>query len=410
VTSTLFFLSVVVGFVFYLMRPEERARALRVGMAAIRSALIAIGYAKDAAIEDLRRPDPFRDALRARTSWAVITPALVVLNVAIYTRMIFEEGPISEPQTLIAWGGNFGPSTTNGEWFRLVTALFVHAGLLQLLVDTVALVQIGLLLERLIGPFAFTSVYLGTGVLVNLVNLSQHPVTVTVGFSGAVFGVYGLFLAQALWGLLHRSPVTIPLRALKRLAVPVLVFVLYNMATNGLGSPAIVGLATGCVSGLMVVKGVNERKPTLRQVTIAAAAILLVTVVSAVFLRGMTDARPEIVRLVAVEERIATLYQKAVGQFRNGRMSANELARLIDQTIMPELQAVRARLTALDRVPREQQTLVARAQEYLRLRDESWRLRSEGLHKSTLPTLTKAERPERAALEVLEKIRPPDQK
>jgi rhomboid protease GluP len=410
VTSTLFFLSVVVGFVFYLMRPEERARALRVGMAAIRSALIAIGYAKDAAIEDLRRPDPFRHALRARTPWAVVTPGLVVLNIAIFARMIFDEGPISEPRTLMAWGGNFGPSTTNGEWWRLVTALFIHAGLLQLFVDAVALVQIGLLLERLTGPFAFASVYLGTGMLVNLVNLSQHPVTVTVGSSGAVFGLYGLFLAQALWGLLHRSPVTIPLRALKRLAVPALVFVLYTMATNRLGSPAIVGLATGCVSGLLLVKGVNERKPTVRQVTIAAAAILVVTAVSAVLLRGMTDARPEIVRLVAVEERIAALYQKAVGQFRNGRMSANELARLIDQTIMPELQAVRTRVTALNRVPPEQQTLVAGAQEYLRLRDESWRLRSEGLHKSNLPTLTKAERPERAALEVLEKIRPADQK
>ena len=91
-------------------------------------------------------------------------------------------------------------------------------------------------------------------------------------------------------------------------------------------------------------------------------------------------------------------------------MSASELAKLIDQTIVPELQAVGTRLTALEGVPSEQQALVASAEEYLRLRNESWRLRSEGLHKSNLPTLTKAEKPERAALEVLQKIRPADQK
>ena len=408
--STLFVLLVVSGFIIYMMRPDERVRALRLTVAAIRSGLRAIGYAKDAAIEDFQRPDAFRDALRARTPWAVVTPALVALNVTIFMRMVFDAGPISEPETLIAWGGNFGPRTTNGEWWRLVAAMFVHAGLLHLLVSTVGLVHIGFLLERLVGPLAFAGIFLGAGTLVNLVNLSQFPITVTVGSSGAVFGLYGLLLAMVIWGLLFRSPLTIPLGALKRLGLPALVFVLYNMATSGLGAPAIVGLATGFGGGLVLAKGISEHKPTVRQVAVATAATLVITLVSAIFLRGMTDARPEIVRIVAVEDRIAGLYQKAVAQFRNGRMSASELAKLIDQTIVPELQAVGTRLTALDGVPTEQQALVAGAEEYLRLRNESWRLRSEGLHKSNLPTLTKAERPERAALEALEKIRPADEK
>jgi len=391
------------------MTPEERARALRATVSAIRYALTAIGYAKDAAIEDLHRPDPFRDALRERTPWAVVTPALVIVNLSIFMRMLFDAGAVSEPETLIAWGGNFGPRTTNGEWWRLVTAMFVHAGLLHLLVNVAGLIQVGLLLERIVGPLAFAGVYFGAGTLVNLVNLSHYPVIVTVGPSGAVFGLYGLLLALAGWGLLRRSPVTIPLRALKRLGLPAVVFVLYNMATNGLGSPAVVGLATGLVGGLLLAKGVNEHKPTLRQVAAVTAATLVITVVSAILLRGMTDARPEIQRLVAVEDRIAGAYQKAVVQFRKGGISANELAKLIDQTIVPELQAVGTRLTALEGVPSEQQALVAGAEEYLRLRNESWRLRSEGLHKSNLPTLTKAEKPERAALEVLQKIKPADQ-
>ncbi|MGH9145983.1 MAG: hypothetical protein ACRD1Q_04695, partial [Vicinamibacterales bacterium] len=90
--STLFVLLVVSGFIIYIMRPEERVRALRLAVAGTRNALKAIGYAKVAAIEDLHRPDSFRDALRARTPWAVVTPALVVVNVTIFMRMIFDAG------------------------------------------------------------------------------------------------------------------------------------------------------------------------------------------------------------------------------------------------------------------------------------------------------------------------------
>lgn len=409
-TSTLFFLVVVIGFVIYMMRPDERVRTLRIAVALLRHGLDALGYAKDAAIEDLRRPDPFREALRARTPWAFVTPVLVFLHVMIFMRMVFDAGPVSNPDTLIAWGGNFGPRTTNGEWWRLVTAMFIHAGLLHLFVSLVGFVQLGLLLERLVGPLAFTAVYVGAGMLVSLVNLSNYPVIVNVGSSGAIFGLYGLLIASATWGLLHRSPVTIPLKTLKRLALPAGIFLLYTMATIGLGSAVIVGVAAGSVGGLVLTRRVNEHKPTWRQVAAAAATALVIAGVSAVFLRGMTDARPEIERIIAVEDRIAGVYQKAVGQFRKGRMSASELAKLIDQTIMPELEAARVRMTALDGVPAEQQALVAAAEEYLRLRDESWRLRSEGLHKSNLPTLTQAERPERAALEALEKIRPNEQK
>jgi rhomboid protease GluP len=406
VASTLFFLVAVTAFTIYVMSPEERARILRVVLAALGA---AFGYARDAAIEDLQRSDPFRDALRARTRWALLTPALVALHVMIFFRMIFDAGPVSSPDTLVAWGGNFGPRTTNGEWWRLVTALFLHSGLLQLLVNIAGLAQLGLLLERLVGPVTFATVYIGAGILVGLVNLSHYPVVVMGGPSGAIFGLYGLLLASAFWGLIHRSPVTIPLSTFKRLALPAGVFVLYNLATAGLGSAAFIGFATGIAGGLVLTRHVRESKPPMRQVAATTAAILVIAAVSAVFLRGMTDARAEIALVVAVEDRIAGAYRKAVDQFRDGRMSANELAGLIDQTIVPELQAVRARLTALDGVPHEQQSLVAAAQEYLRLRDESWRLRSEGLHKSNLPTLTRAEKPERAALEALQKIRPAGQ-
>src|SRR6202040_237633 len=64
---------------------------------------------------------------------------------------------------------------------------------------------------------------------------------------------------------------------------------------------------------------------------------------------------------------------------------ATTLAELIEVKIVPELRGARDRLVALRGVPREQQHLIADAEEYLRLRSESWRLRAQGLRRAAAP-------------------------
>jgi hypothetical protein len=174
-------------------------------------------------------------------------------------------------------------------------------------------------------------------------------------------------------------------------------------------------------------------------VAAAMAAAVVIAVAFAVPLRGVTDVRPEIERVVGLEDRTASAYQTAVDRFRKGRMTAEAVAQLIDRTIEPELQAAEAHLKAVTGVPPEQQPLVASAEEYLRLRYESWRLRAESLRRTDTPTLQEArdtepatyengrlraearlkanrlylgkiEGAERASLEALQRIRPADQK
>ncbi len=70
--------------------------------------------------------------------------------------------------------------------------MFVHTGLFQLLVNCAALVQLGLILERLVGHITFAAVYLAAGVLASLVSLSDYPMAISAGASGAIFGLYGL--------------------------------------------------------------------------------------------------------------------------------------------------------------------------------------------------------------------------
>jgi hypothetical protein len=139
---------------------------------------------------------------------------------------------------------------------------------------------------------------------------------------------------------------------------------------------------------------------------VTMAVTIAVAVASAVPLRGVADVRPEITRVIAMEETTVGTHQTAVKQFKLGAVNAEALAQVIERKITPELQAVQARLKTLGRVPPEHQPLLASAEEYLRLRDESWRLRAAALHKSSMPALRKAETAERASLQAFERLRP----
>ena len=143
---------------------------------------------------------PLRDALRARTRRPLVTPALLAVNAAVFVLMLV--GPVRSTIRThsCGWGANVAPRTTNGEWWRLVTMMFVHAGPLHLLATVAGLVPLGLMLERLVGSVAFATVFFAAGVLAGLVSLSTSAVAVSAGASGAIFGLYGLLSASVIWG------------------------------------------------------------------------------------------------------------------------------------------------------------------------------------------------------------------
>ena len=389
------------GVALYFMTPEERARLMRRTVVVLRRAISAWTNASSSG-------EPFDELLRARTGWPVVTPLIIALNVSVFTLMLFGHGAFGDAQTLIDWGGNYAPRTTNGEWWRLIAAMFVHGGVLHLAATMAGLVPLGFILERVVGRIAFATTYLAAGLIAGVVSLwTVSATTVTIGASGAIFGIYGLLLASLGWALLNPPAVRVPLIMVKRIAVAALPFFLYNLVTDHLGtSSELVGLGTGFVGGLVFARNVAHEKPALRRVSAVMAAAILITVAAAVPWRGIVDARPEIARIVALEERSAAVYDAAVARFRLGRIPAKALALLIDRTILPELQADRARVHALRGVPPEQLPLVAAAEEYFKLRDESWRRRSEALLQSNMKMLREADQNERAALDAFQRMQP----
>lgn len=182
------------------------------------------------------------------TNGYYITPILINLNIAVFILMVLSGVDFLAPDTrsLISWGANFRPVTLQGEWWRLITNCFLHIGILHLLMNMYALLYIGLLLEPYLGKMRFLAAYLLTGIAASTCSLWYHDLTVSAGASGAIFGMYGVFLAMLTTNFIEKS-------ARKNLLISISVFVAYNLMNGmkgGIDNAAhLGGVLTGFVIG-----------------------------------------------------------------------------------------------------------------------------------------------------------------
>lgn len=126
-----------------------------------------------------------------------VTPILIVLNIFIFLLLFLQGyGFMSvQGEDLMHWGANYGPSVAKGEYWRLLTNIFLHGGFVHLAGNIYGLVMIGPLLEPVLGKAKFTFAYLATGVIASLSSIYWYDAIVSVGASGAIFGLCGVLLA-----------------------------------------------------------------------------------------------------------------------------------------------------------------------------------------------------------------------
>lgn len=126
-----------------------------------------------------------------------LTPIIIYVNAAIFVfTVLYTQSIMWFPaRALVVLGANFGPLTVDGQWWRLLSSVFLHGGLLHLVFNAIVLANIGVFLEPLIGRRSFAIVYVITGLLASSASLVFNYGVVSVGASGAIFGMYGFFLA-----------------------------------------------------------------------------------------------------------------------------------------------------------------------------------------------------------------------
>jgi rhomboid protease GluP len=178
---------------------------------------------------------------RSRRGWASApaTYLLVGINCAVYLAMVARGVSMWSPTVdqLMHWGAdNAGSVLIDGQWIRIVTAMFVHVGILHLATNMWCLWNLGLLAEPLMGWFGLISVYILTGAAGNLLSTCYNwvrpmhdasgvPVFAAgAGASGAVFGIAGALII-----LLKSKRLPIPEYELKRLRKSVIYFAAINL-------------------------------------------------------------------------------------------------------------------------------------------------------------------------------------
>ncbi len=147
--------------------------------------------------------------------------------------------------SLLFWGANYGPLTLSGEWWRLLSACFLHIGVVHLLMNMYAFLLIGAQLEPRLGSLRFSVAYFLTGIIASGISLWWHGHTISAGASGAIFGMYGVFLAMLTTDLVEK-------RSRKQLFASILFFVVYNLLgglKEGVDNAAHLG---GLVAGLVI--------------------------------------------------------------------------------------------------------------------------------------------------------------
>lgn len=205
-----------------------------------------------------------------------ITPVLININLALFILQACTGVNVFEPdtQSLLNWGANLRQVTLAGQWWRLITCCFLHIGIFHLLLNMYALVYIGLLLEPFLNKTRFAVAYILTGIAASTASLAWHDNTVSAGASGAIFGMYGVFLALLTTNIIEKS-------ARKDLLTSIAIFVVYNLMygmKGGIDNAAhIGGLLSGIVIGYAFYPGLKKGQTAKSLYITCAALAILVT-------------------------------------------------------------------------------------------------------------------------------------
>ncbi len=205
-----------------------------------------------------------------------LTYTLIILNVALYLLSAFLSGDITamDMQVLVDMGALYGPLTVlKGEWWRLFTAMFLHGGMTHLLMNMVSLYLIGRGAELYFSKMAYVSIYLFSGLLGGLASLFMHPVSVGIGASGAIFGLFG---ALAGFFLAHREKIGVHTKAfMKEFTIIIAINMGIGLAIASVDVSAhIGGLAVGFLGGFFLSKNLKFIVPYIVVMVACMAAVM----------------------------------------------------------------------------------------------------------------------------------------
>ena len=207
-----------------------------------------------------------------------VTYLLLAAMVVVFGLMSVMEGT-ENPVTLVEFGAKYNPLIRAGQYWRLVTPIFIHIGFTHILMNGITLYFIGQYVEQLFGHWRFTIIFFVSGIVGNLGSFAFNS-GLSAGASTAIFGLFGAFLM--LGESFSKNP------AIVSMAKTFLLFIPLNIGTDIFVSGIdIAGHIGGLVGGFLIayVTGVGFSKTS--RVKRVIAAIMLVVIVFVLYTIGM---------------------------------------------------------------------------------------------------------------------------
>lgn len=335
---------------------------------------------------------------------AFITLAIVAINLAIFVLGGFAGiGWMSgNAALLLDYGGNFAVATTDGQWWRLVSAMFLHSGLLHVAFNMWALWDAGRVAERLFGHWPYLALYTLAGLLGGIASINWQQDLVGVGASGAVFGVYGGLLAALLL-----RPDLLPGTVTKKLQASATVFIFYSLFNGfthaGIDNAAHLG---GLLAGALI--GAALVMPARRAFAATAATLVLIgggavrAIEAAEPYRDELGFRQFLNSFGPAEVRLNTIAADLGARAKT--MPPQEVLRVLERDLIPGWTEQDTQIAALPNVTPRNQPLRDDMARFVHLRRESWELLGDGIRRddaSSVETFKKKTLEANAVLEQL---------
>ncbi|WP_082233834.1 rhomboid family intramembrane serine protease [Halobacillus massiliensis] len=122
----------------------------------------------------------------------LFTYILLAINLLMFAWLEMAGGSTSV-RTLIEMGAKYNPAIIDGEWWRIISSMFLHIGVFHLLMNMLALYYLGMAVEQIFGSVRFLIIYFLAGIFGGLASFAFNP-SVAAGASGAIFGLFGALL------------------------------------------------------------------------------------------------------------------------------------------------------------------------------------------------------------------------
>lgn len=338
----------------------------------------------------------FRKTYLSLAATPIITYLVIAANVAVFAAMVSRGVDIVNPgaMTLLSWGGNFGPMTMNGQWWRLVSCMFLHFGIVHIGLNMWVLWGLAPLVERFAGRTGFLIAYMASGIAGSITSLAWHPTGISAGASGAVFGTAGVLLGFV---ILRRD--TIPGEVRTRMLKSMFNFLVLNtiigMTAARVDMAAhLGGFAGGMICGLilsqpLLVPELFQRRWIKNMMCLITAIVLLPT---AFFLlpEPPVDILAELQRLAIVENEVYDTFYDAQDSAAAGKIDNKQFADRVELKVLRPWDDYIRDIDHLMTLENANQETMQRLALYLQRRKECWQTLVEGLRENNAEKLQRA--------------------